>query len=104
MIITDNKAFNPILDFTLYRDAIVNMINNSYPEFTIGIFGDWGNGKTTLMDSVKKILDGEQFKKNIHTVWFDVWKYKNEKEFALIPLLKTINYSFPDDKDEKKKT
>jgi hypothetical protein len=29
--------------------------------------------------------------------------YKNEKEFALIPLLKTINYSIKDDKNEKKK-
>jgi hypothetical protein len=28
---------------------------------------------------------------------------KNEKEFALIPLLKTINYSINDDKNEKKK-
>jgi hypothetical protein len=37
------------------------------------------------------------------TVWFDAWKYKNEKEFALIPLLKTINYSINDDKNEKKK-
>jgi hypothetical protein len=30
-------------------------------------------------------------------------KYKNEKKFALIPLLKTINYSIKDDKNEKKK-
>ena len=43
------------------------------------------------------------YKENVHTVWFYAWKYKNEKEFALIPLLKTINYSIKDDKNEKKK-
>jgi uncharacterized protein YjbI with pentapeptide repeats len=102
LIITDDNAFEPILDFNLYRDAIVNIINNSYPKFTIGIFGDWGTGKTTLMNSINDELE-LQYKENVHTVWFDAWKYENEKEFALIPLLKTINYSIKDDKNEKKK-
>ena len=42
-------------------------------------------------------------KENVISVWFDAWKYENEKEFALIPLLKTINYSIKEDNNEKKK-
>ena len=43
------------------------------------------------MKSIEKEFDKD--KENIISVWFDAWKYENEKEFALIPLLKTINYS-----------
>ena len=57
LIITDDIAIDPILDFNLYRNAIVNIIKNSYPKFTIGIFGEWGTGKTTLMNSIEKELE-----------------------------------------------
>ena len=101
LIITDDIAIDPIFDFELYCNAIVNIIKNSYPKFTIGIFGEWGTGKTTLMKSIEK--EFEKDKENVISVWFDAWKYENEKEFALIPLLKTINYSIKEDNNEKKK-
>ena len=101
LIITDDTAEYPILDFSLYREAIKNIVKNSYPKFTIGLFGDWGTGKTTLMNSIRKELKKDE--ENILTVWFDAWKYENEKQFALIPLLKTITNSIKDEKDEKKK-
>src|SRR5262245_22764810 len=77
------------------------MIKNSYPNFTIGIYGEWGTGKTTLMKSIEKQFEGN--KENIMTVWFDAWKYENEKQFALIPLLKIISYSIKDEGDETKR-
>lgn len=52
LIITDDVAVDPILDFNLYTNAIVKIIRDSYPKFTIGLFGDWGTGKTTLMNSL----------------------------------------------------
>ena len=101
LILTDNPSSKPILDFDSYTEAVVKIIKESHPNFTIGIIGEWGTGKTTLMNSIKNELDKD--KENIITVWFDAWKYENEKQFALIPLLKTISYSIKDDKNEKKK-
>ena len=101
LLLTDNKSNVPILDFDSISNTIVKMIRNSYPNITFGIFGEWGTGKTTLMNSIMKQL--LKNKDNIEIVWFDAWKYENEKEFALIPLLKTINYSIKDDNDENKK-
>ena len=95
LIITDDIAIEPILDFNLYRDAIVNIIRNSYPKFTIGIFGDWGTGKSTLMYSVDKKLHYED--KDIVIVRFETWRYEREEQFALIPLLKTIAFALPEE-------
>ena len=95
MIITDDIAIEPILDFNLYRDAIVNIIRNSYPKFTIGIFVDWGTGKSTLMDSVDKKLQHED--EDIVIVRFETWRYEREEQFALIPLLKTIAFALPEE-------
>ena len=94
LIITDDIAFDPILDFSLYRDAILNIIRNSYPKFTIGILGDWGTGKTTLMDSVDRILQSDE---DIFTVKFEAWRYEREEQLALMPLLKTIAFTLPNE-------
>ena len=55
-ILTDEPEINPIHKFGLYSDTIVNMILSSDPKFSIGINGDWGTGKTTLMKIVQMKL------------------------------------------------
>jgi hypothetical protein len=47
-----NKEFN----FNDYSQAVVSMINGSYEKFSVGIYGEWGTGKTTLMKLVEKNL------------------------------------------------
>jgi GTPase SAR1 family protein len=94
LIITDDIAVHPILDFNLYANAIVKIIQDSYPKFTIGIFGDWGTGKTTLMNSIYAKLRND----SSILVRFETWRYEREEQFALIPLLKTIAFALPDEK------
>ena len=38
------------------------MVRGSKPRFSVGIYGDWGTGKTTLMRMIKKKLENEQNK------------------------------------------
>ena len=75
----------PILDFELYCNAIVNIIKKSYQNLLLEL-ENGGTGKTTLMKSLEKEFDKD--KENIISVWFDAWKYENEKEFALTPITK----------------
>ncbi len=103
LIITDDIAVQPILDFELYQKAILNIIKNSYPQFTVGIYGEWGTGKTTLMRSIFKELKQNNSDKSIIPVWFNAWLYERENQFALFPLLKTIANAIPEDDDVKKK-
>ena len=95
LIITDDIAIEPILDFNLYRNAIVKIVRNSYPKFTIGIFGDWGTGKTTLMHSINRALIHDN---DLITVQFEAWRYEREDQFALVPLLKSIAFALPNEK------
>ena len=94
LILTDEIAVDPILDFNLYRNAIVSIINNSLPKFTIGIFGEWGIGKTTLINSVDTALQTDE---NLIRVRFEGWRYIQE-QLPLVSLLKNIAYALPDEK------
>ncbi|HEU5447320.1 MAG TPA: pentapeptide repeat-containing protein [Nitrososphaeraceae archaeon] len=94
LILTDDIASDPMLDFNLYSNAIVNIVRNSHPKFTIGIFGDWGAGKTTLINSVDKAL---QTDKDLIRIKLEAWRYKRE-QFPLVSLLKSIAYALPAEK------
>jgi tetratricopeptide (TPR) repeat protein len=92
-IVVDQPVLNGVLDFDKYSKRLANVVQNSKPRFTIGVFGRWGTGKTTLMMMIKEELDKrEKIFKNqeIVTVWFDAWKYEREQYLAVIPFLRLI--------------
>jgi uncharacterized protein YjbI with pentapeptide repeats/GTPase SAR1 family protein len=104
MIITDDISHFPVLDFNEYVNALTNIIKNSYPKFSIGIYGEWGTGKTTFMRAIYNRLKDENEKnekKSTIPVWFNAWRYEREEQFAIIPLLKTIAYDIPEEEQFK---
>ena len=48
-ILIDDFETNPTHNFDSLSKTISGIIKNSNPHFTIGIYGEWGTGKTTLM-------------------------------------------------------
>ena len=89
-IISDNpEKDTELFGFDGYATTIAELIaykDNKTP-LVIGIYGPWGSGKTTLMQTVsshlRKINDEYKDKvhfRNIKTVWFQAWKYKEEEE------------------------
>ena len=55
-VVTDEIETKPILDFNDYSEVIANMVLGSYPKFSVGIYGEWGSGKTTLMSLIRNKL------------------------------------------------
>ena len=54
-ILTDIPEIDkPTNEFEDLANIIAGIIEGSTPEFTIGIYGKWGTGKTTLMQSIQK--------------------------------------------------
>lgn len=95
ILIDDIEAF-PTHAFDSLSGAISNIIRNSTPHFTIGIYGEWGTGKTTLMKSIEKNLTGENPQKKNQTflpIWFNAWKYEREENLASVSLMKTVGYA-----------
>jgi KAP family P-loop domain len=87
-IFTDAPSSNPGLNFDLYAlelcKASVQAQPSSEGAFTVGIFGSWGSGKTTLMRRIKTKLDDPHFSKDLglskcKTIWFNSWKYDNRE-------------------------
>src|SRR3989304_3508967 len=56
-ILIDDVEEAPTHDFISLSKTISNLIKNSTPHFTIGIYGEWGTGKTTLMKSIEVKLE-----------------------------------------------
>jgi hypothetical protein len=55
-IITDEPTLEDALDFESYSNELADIIRNSTPRLSIGVFGEWGTGKTTLMKMIEANL------------------------------------------------
>lgn len=73
-IVNDQPTETDALDFTPYFETLVDIIQTGNTPLTIGVFGPWGSGKTSLMKMVKKNLP-----KDFTVAWFDAWKYDKEE-------------------------
>ena len=77
-LLNDQPSEIDSLNFKAYISAIKELVTDSNisTPFTIGISGQWGSGKTTLM----KMLEKELKNSGVITVWFNAWKYNKEDE------------------------
>lgn len=74
------------LEFKSYSVTLSKIIAGTSGPFTIGVFGEWGTGKTSLMKITQNQLANEH---QFVTVWFNAWMYEKE-EHPIIPLIATI--------------
>ena len=73
-IVNDQPTETDALDFTPYVETLADIIQTGNTPLTIGVFGTWGSGKTSLMKMVKKSLPSD-----FTVAWFDAWKYDKEE-------------------------
>lgn len=91
-VISDAPMPKPLNGFNALSQVLTNVIKKSESRFTIGIYGEWGTGKTTLMELIeKKISDDQELDdKAILTVRFNAWRYEREEQFATIAMMNAI--------------
>ena len=63
---SDNETTQDFLGFQIHADLIRSIVTNrKMLPVTIGIFGDWGSGKTSVMRMLERDLDVNNFEKDL---------------------------------------
>ena len=91
-LLSDNPVDVDTLGFANAAVLLAKVVADAAPPFALGLFGEWGSGKTTLMKMMQKKLEGDGQK----TVWFNAWKYDG-KEVLWNALIQTIFYVMHND-------
>ncbi|MFY9089222.1 P-loop NTPase fold protein [Arcobacter aquimarinus] len=60
-----------------YVTTLKEMIRSSDSKYTIGLFGEWGTGKSSIVKTVQEELEKET-PKDIKFIVYDAWKYSGD--------------------------
>jgi hypothetical protein len=64
------KLDEDLFDVSKYVNGLADFITACVTPMTISIQGDWGSGKTSMMNMVREALGDK-----VLTVWFNTWQY-----------------------------
>lgn len=83
----DNETDEDLIDFNYLKDAINGIINQDHLlPCTIGVFGDWGSGKSSL---IKMVECDHKSKKDELIIKFNGWLFEGYED-AKVALLETL--------------
>ncbi len=94
-ILLDDYEKNPTRNFESLGKTLRNIIKSSPPNFVLGIYGEWGIGKTTLMKTIEANLNKDLISKDesaILTIWFNAWKFERDKKPITHSLMKSMAF------------
>ena len=95
--LTDNATSDPAADalnFGDFRPALKEILTSAETPLTVGIFGAWGSGKTSLMRMLRDEIESEG-KPKARTVWFTAWKYDRQDALWRSLILRVLEAMVP---------
>ncbi len=90
-----------LLGLDTHAEALASFINMCSTPMTIGVQGDWGSGKTSLMNLVRAKLGDVR----VLNIWFNTWQYSqfgNEDRLASSMLVNLMHKVKSEGKPSKK--
>lgn len=93
-LVKDEPAEELMFGFDTFAQQILDILadEKTVTPFVIAIHGEWGSGKTSLIKSIKKLLDEKIKDKDWKTLEFDAWEY--ERVDVTVALLQQIEHTY----------
>src|SRR4029077_21222564 len=86
----DNETDVDLLGFHVHADLIRSVIiDPGVLPVTVGVFGDWGGGKSSIMKMLKKELSNEEAYPNVVCLYINGWTFEGYED-AKSALLSSI--------------
>ena len=86
----DNETEIDLLGFDVHADLIRSVITDpSILPVTVGVFGDWGGGKSSIMKMLQKELANEEAYPDVVCLYFNGWTFEGYED-AKSALLSSI--------------
>src|SRR5580704_2516119 len=86
----DNETEIDLLGFDVHADLIRSVVTDpSVLPVTVGVFGDWGGGKSSIMKMLQKELSNETTYPNVVCLYFNGWTFEGYED-AKSALLSSI--------------
>ncbi len=79
------------LGFQQYTTTLVKVIREATTPFTVGIFGSWGSGKTSLLHLIHKELEADVT--GFRAAWVNAWQNAEARPIAF--LLQALHDALP---------
>ncbi len=92
--LTDYATSNDLLNYDDFQDALHDVITTADTPLTVGVFGPWGSGKTSLMRMLREQIEDEKLDSQ-RTVWFTAWKYDRQDVLWRAFILRVLNALYP---------
>lgn len=84
---SDRETTDDCLGFSSYVESLADVcLEPEIAPLTVGVFGSWGSGKTSLMQMLREHIGARAAKEagdgkpKVVTLWFNAWRYEGKEE------------------------
>ncbi len=84
---SDNETIVDLLGFSIHKDLMRQLVTNGQLlPLTVGVFGDWGGGKSSILRMLEQDLNNEKLFPDVACLYFSGWMFEgyDDAKAALI--------------------